>query len=74
MKYWAYRTNEGKWSVKEYNPYYRQEYEEVLENPDVWTTGDYEADNLEHATQKALDIYDTQIQDEITDNQIDDLK
>lgn len=74
MTYWAYINQQNNLIVEPYNPYYSHL---IFENKNIKErTGDYNADNLEEAREKAMSIlnYDENIASEIIDNQIDDLK
>lgn len=71
--YWAYKKD-GTIHVKEYNQYDCKEYDEIHDDYSLWSTGEYEADNLEHATHKAFNMYDDRVvQDEIAEAQVDEL-
>lgn len=74
MTYWAYINQQNNLIVEPYNPYYSHQ---IFENKIIKErTGEYEADNLEEAREKAITLlnYDENTVSEITDNQIDDLK
>lgn len=74
MKYWAYIDRQNNLIISPYNDYY---YHSNFDSTNIKErTGEYEADNLEEAREKAMSIlnYDENTVSEIIDNQIDDLK